>query len=215
MTYFVRAYLRASTKEQDAERAKKSLEDFAKANHLDICSFYIENESGAKLDRPELFRLLNDCKPGDILLVEDIDRLSRLNTKDWEKLKAVIKLKDVRIVAVNVPTTHTMIRSSVDDFDNRMMGAINDMLIEMLAAIARRDYDQRRERQAQGIAKAKDQGKFTGRKTDFEQYKSINKLLSSGHTYNEIVKLLNCSSRTISKAKKWASSEETTKLNKN
>lgn len=209
MTCFVRAYLRASTKEQDAKRAKKLLEDFAKTNHLDICSFYIENESGAKLDRPELFRLLNDCKPGDILLVEDIDRLSRLNTKDWEKLKAAIKLKDVRIVAVNVPTTHAVIKSSADDFDNRMMGAINEMLIEMLAAIARRDYDQRRERQAQGIAKAKAEGKFTGRKTDFELYKSINKLSCAGHTYKEIINLLGCSSRTISKAKKWAKGEIT------
>ena len=40
------------------------------------------------LSRPELFRLLNDAQPGDILLVEQVDRLSRLTTGDWEKLKA-------------------------------------------------------------------------------------------------------------------------------
>ena len=42
---------------------------------------------GAKLQRPELFRLLGDSKPGDILLVEAIDRLSRLTTADWLKLQ--------------------------------------------------------------------------------------------------------------------------------
>lgn len=209
MTYFVRAYLRASTKEQDAERARKSLENFAEVNHLNICSFYIENASGAKLDRPELFRLLNDCKSGDILLVEDIDRLSRLDAKDWQKLKSLIKQKDVKIVAVNVPTTHVSIKSSADDFDGRMMDAVNDMLIEMLAAGARRDYEQRRERQEQGIAKAKAEGKYKGRKTNYELYKSIVKLANSDHTYKEINNLLGCSSRTISKAIKWAKEEIT------
>ena len=201
MTVFVRAYLRASTKEQDAERAKKTLEDFAQSKNLDICNFYIENESGAKLQRPELFRLLGDCKPGDILLIEDIDRLSRLNAKDWEKLKQTIKRKDVRIVAVNVPTTHTAIKSSADDFDNRMMGAINEMLIEILAAVARRDYDQRRERQAQGIAKAKKEGKFKGKKIDEKLYRAIIRLSETGHTYQQIIDTLSCSSTTISRAK--------------
>lgn len=208
MTVFVRAYLRASTKEQDAERAKKTLEDFAQSKNLDICNFYIENESGAKLQRPELFRLLGDCKPGDILLIEDIDRLSRLNAKDWEKLKQTIKRKDVRIVAVNVPTTHTAIKSSADDFDNRMMGAINEMLIEILAAVARRDYDQRRERQAQGIAKAKKEGKFKGKKIDEKLYRAIIRLSETGHTYQQIIDTLSCSSTTISRAKKWSKEQK-------
>jgi DNA invertase Pin-like site-specific DNA recombinase len=41
-----------------------------------------------KLARPELFRLLCDAHPGDILLVEQVDRLSRLTAQDWERLKA-------------------------------------------------------------------------------------------------------------------------------
>lgn len=214
MAHFVRAYLRASTKEQDAERAKRSLEDFAEVNNLDICSFYSENESGAKLHRPELFRLLDDCRSGDILLIEDIDRLSRLNSKDWDKLKAVIKNKNVHIVAVNVPMTHSILNSSNDanDFDKRMIGAMGDMMIDMLAAVSRRDYEQRRERQAQGIVKAKAEGKFKGRKTDYDLYKSIVKLVKSEHTYKEIIKLLGTSSRTISKAKKWSEEQKSVKL---
>ena len=43
-----------------------------------IVGTYVENESGAKLARPELFRLLADSQPGDVLLVEQVDRLSRL-----------------------------------------------------------------------------------------------------------------------------------------
>ena len=57
---FVRAYLRASTKEQDARRAKEALRRFARERDLKIAAYYIENESGASLKRPELFRLLED-----------------------------------------------------------------------------------------------------------------------------------------------------------
>ena len=75
---FVRAYLRASTTEQDANRARDPLDQFAADHGLSVASRYVENESGAKLARPELFRLLADCHPGDVLLVEQVDRLSRL-----------------------------------------------------------------------------------------------------------------------------------------
>ena len=67
---YVRAYLRASTSEQDANLARAQVEAFAAEHHLQIVSWYTENESGAKLARPELFRLLADAHEGDILLVE-------------------------------------------------------------------------------------------------------------------------------------------------
>ncbi len=67
--------MRAST-EQDAARARGQVETFAADRGMQIASWYIENESGAKLDRPELFRLLADSHPGDVLLVENVDRLS-------------------------------------------------------------------------------------------------------------------------------------------
>jgi DNA invertase Pin-like site-specific DNA recombinase len=72
---FIRAYLRASTREQDATRARDELHQFAKDRGWTIAATYIENESGATLKRPELFRLLSDCQPGDVLLVEQVDRL--------------------------------------------------------------------------------------------------------------------------------------------
>ena len=70
---FIRAYLRASTDEQDANRAKDQLRAFAAERGLTVAAWYTENESGAQLARPELFRLLNDACPGDVLLVEESD----------------------------------------------------------------------------------------------------------------------------------------------
>jgi DNA invertase Pin-like site-specific DNA recombinase len=125
---------------------------------------YTENESGAKLARPELFRLLADSEPGDILLVEQVDRLSRLTAGDWERLKAELTARRVRVVALDLPTSWMMATNNSDEFTGRMFEAINGMLLDMLAAVARKDYDDRRRRQAQGQAKAKAEGRYkTGR----------------------------------------------------
>lgn len=177
-TNFVRAYLRASTAEQDASRALETIEAFARERGLIICSYYIENESGSRLDRPELFRLLRDCQQNDILLIEDVDRLSRLSGEDWNTLKKMIRQKDIRVMAVNVPTT--WINSGMSEFDSRLFAAINDMLLDMLAAVARRDYEQRRERQKQGIEKARKDGKYKGRKPNQARHDAIIRLIGVG-----------------------------------
>mgnify|MGYP003384512992 FL=1 len=75
-TFRTYAYLRASTKEQDAGRAKDALVQFANDHDLVISAFFAENESGATLQRPELFRLLEIAQKGDVVLVEQIDRKS-------------------------------------------------------------------------------------------------------------------------------------------
>jgi DNA invertase Pin-like site-specific DNA recombinase len=100
-----RTYLRASTEDQDARRAKDQVEAFAVEHGLNVVGSYAENESGAKLARPELFRLLADSKPGDVLLVEQVDRLSRLTDADWRKLRTELDARQVRVVALDLPTS--------------------------------------------------------------------------------------------------------------
>src|SRR6476619_2921150 len=173
MPMFMRAYLRASTNEQDATRAKDQLRAFAAERGLTVACWYLENESGAKLARPELFRLLADSQPGDILLVEQVDRLSRLTAADWEKLKTELTARRVRVVALDLPTSWMMATNSTDDFTSRMFEAINGMLLDMLAAVARKDYDDRRRRQTQGQAKAMAEGKYKGRPEDTERNAGI------------------------------------------
>ncbi|ELJ6237976.1 TPA: recombinase family protein [Escherichia coli] len=60
---FIFGYLRASTQEQDALRAKARLKDFAQQHNHRIAGWYVENASGAALHRPELMRLLQDAEP--------------------------------------------------------------------------------------------------------------------------------------------------------
>ena len=199
---FIRAYLRASTDDQDAARAKRPLLAFAKERGLKIAACYIENVSGASLQRPELFRLLGDSEPGDVLLLEQVDRLSRLTTSDWERLKGDIKAKGVRIVALDLPTSWMFLRASEDDFTSRMVGAINEMLLDMLAAIARKDYEDRRRRQAQGIARAKTAGLYKGRPENTEKNAAVTALLKEGKTWRQIQAMVPVSKATLAKLSK-------------
>lgn len=195
---FVRAYLRASTDRQDAVRAKQQLESFAAERGLSIAKFYIENESGASLKRPKLFELIDDAREDDILLIEQVDRLSRLDEADWDVLKATLKAKQVKVVALDLPTSWMM--TTTDQTTARMFAAVNAMMLDMLAAIARKDYEDRRRRAAQGIAKAKAKGVYKGRKEDTERNALIQRHLKAGQSsWKEIMELVGCSRGTVAK----------------
>ena len=199
---FVRGYLRASTDEQDASRAREALAGFAGERGLNIAAWYVENESGSKLARPELFRMLKDSRPGDMLLVEQVDRLSRLTSGDWEKLKAEIGSRRLRVVALDLPTSWMMATGKADEFTSRMFEAINGMMLDMLAAVARKDYDDRRRRQAEGQAKAKAEGRYRGRQEDTARNAGIATMLTAGLSWTAIQNATGCSRATIAKIAK-------------
>lgn len=174
---------------------------FAIANGIKISSWFMENESGSTLKRPELFRLLDIADPGDVLLVEQVDRISRLDNADWETLKSIISDKGIKIVSLDLPTSHTFLDLR-DGFTERMLSALNGMMLDMLAAIARKDYEDRRRRQSQGIARAKNEGRYRGRPENKVLQAKIDGLLKDGKSYSYIQDLLGCSRHTISKVSK-------------
>lgn len=200
---FIRAYLRASTSDQDASRAKSALVAFAADNGHKIAAFYTENESGTKLERPELFRLLEDSHEGDVLLIEQVDRLSRLSPDDWATLKAKIAAKKVTVVSLDLSTSHAVLQPTkdMDEFTKGMISAVNGMLLDMLAVVARKDYEDRRRRQAQGIEKAKVEGVYKGRQVNTDLRNRITTLLNDGKSIRAVAGLLDCSTTTVQKVK--------------
>ncbi|REC93393.1 recombinase family protein [Kushneria indalinina] len=207
---FVRAYLRGSTDEQDANRARGQLQNFSTQHGVQIASWYVENASGASIARPELSRLLNDAHDGDVILIEAIDRLSRLNHDDWRHLRGELNNKGLRVVALDLPTSYLALSLSgqaADDFTARILDAVNGMMLDTLAAVARKDYEDRRYRQQQGIEKARAEGKFKGRQKNLKLRQQIDQLLKSrhadgsGYSIREVAKVLKCSTNTVMSVK--------------
>ena len=202
---FIRAYLRASTKEQDATRAQESIEEFVNNSGHRIAATYTENASGATAERLELHRLLNDAQSGDALVVESVDRLTRLPRAEWEKLRAKIETKGIRVVSLDLPTSHKALSAGdADEFTSRMLDAVNRMMMDMVAAISRKDYEQRRDRQAQGIEKAKQRGVYRGRPADEELHQKIRELLSAGFSVRKAARHVGCAPSTVQRVKSLA-----------
>jgi DNA invertase Pin-like site-specific DNA recombinase len=203
----IHAYLRASTADQDANRAKQQLKDFAAQHGHPRALYYTENVSGASLQRPELFRLLEVAESGDVLLVEQVDRLSRLTEGDWQLLLSTIKAKGVKVVALDLPTSHMAMApaktdNTADAFTSRIIEAINAMLLDMLAAVARKDYDDRLRRQRQGITKAKEEKRYQGKSIDQNKHKRILACLAKGMSIRETAEATCTSTSTVIRAKK-------------
>ncbi|WP_017349817.1 recombinase family protein [Pantoea sp. A4] len=201
MTNLVYAYLRASTAKQDASRAKESLKAFARTHGLRIANYVTENASGAVLARPALMKLIDEAEPGDAILIESVDRLSRLNNDEWQKLRSIITEKRLRIISIDLPTSHQMVKTG-DEFTQAMLMAINGMMLDMLAAISRKDYLQRRERQAQGIAKRRETGKPMGRPVDEVRDRTVEAMLIAGRSWSQISEDVGCSRSSVSKVAK-------------
>ncbi len=107
-------------------------------------------------------------------------------------------------MALDLPTSHQFINTRSDEFTQRMLTAINSMMLDMLAAVARKDYEDQRRRQAEGIGKARMEGKYKGREPNPKLHEKITALLNAGKSYSDIVNLLGYSRSTISKVRKSA-----------
>jgi DNA invertase Pin-like site-specific DNA recombinase len=95
-----------------------------------------------------------------------------------------------------------MAAKAADELTERMFGALNAMMLDMLAATGRKDYDDRRRRQAQGQAKAKAEGRYKGRPEDTERNAGIANALAAGQSWGSIQAMTGCSRATIAKIAK-------------
>ena len=104
-------------------------------------------------------------------------------------------------MALDLPTSWKLAKDT-DEFTDRMFSALNDMMLDMLAAVARKDYDDRRRRVAQGQAKAKLDGRYRGRGENMKRNNLIGSMLNAGLTYTQIEEATGASRPTIAKVAK-------------
>ncbi|MEG3035608.1 MAG: recombinase family protein [Aurantimicrobium sp.] len=198
-------YLRASTKDQDANRAKVALELFAVEKGLSIVGVYAENISGTKLNRPELLTLLDTAESGDVLLVESVDRLSRLSQADWDTLKAAIKAKGLRLVVADLPTSHMLVEAK--GITGQIMDVINNMLIDLMATMARLDQEKRVERIKQGLENkrlADPEWKPAGKGRNAAKWEKVQDVMRKHPTMSadEVATLAGCGVATVYRIKR-------------
>ena len=186
-----RIYLRVSTEQQDLTR-QAAIIDSTRASGCYVAGVYREKASGARADRPELLRMIADLQPGEIVVAEKIDRISRLPLEEAERLVATIREKGARLAVPGVVDLSELV-AEAQGVARIVLESVQDMLLKLALQMARDDYEDRRERQRQGIAIAKQAGKYEGRKADTAMHDRIVALRKGGNSIANTAKLAGCS----------------------
>ena len=144
-------YARVSSKEQHLDRQLAALKGVDK--------LFTDKLSGANTNRPELQKLLAYIREGDIVMVTSLDLLGR-NNQDLTQIMNTIQNKGATLDVLNLP-------SMTGIADPNLRQLMTNLIIELYKYQAESERKRIIERQQQGIALAKQQGKYHGRKPQY------------------------------------------------
>ena len=195
-----RIYLRVSTDEQDLTR-QAEIEQRTRAADYYVAGVYREKASGARADRPELLRMIADLQPGEVVIAEKIDRISRLPLAEAEQLVGSIRAKGARLAVPGLVDLSDF-AAEADGVAKIVLESVQELLLKLALQMARDDYETRRERQRQGVQLAKASGKYGGRKSDAMTHQRIVALRQVGHTIQKTAELAGCSESQVKRI--WA-----------
>lgn len=178
-------YARVSTTDQNLDRQLDQLK------HVD--RLFQEAVSGVSKDRPQLKAMLDYIREGDIVVVTELERLGR-NNQELTEVMNQIQTKGATLEVLNLPT----LRGIEDDNLRRLL---NNLILELYKYQAQAERERIKERQAQGIAIAKTQGKYQGRKAlfteDDSRLKHAFELYLSGMSDKDVAGLTGINERTF------------------
>ncbi|KAA0940155.1 recombinase family protein [Sporosarcina sp. ANT_H38] len=143
----IKGYIRVSSESQNIARQEKSLKEAG------CTEFYTEKISGATTERPQLQLMLSELQEGDTVIIHELSRLSR-STKDLIGIVEVIQEKKAYLKSI----TDKWLDLSEDN-------PTGEFIFTMFSALAQFERKMGKQRQKEGIAIAKEKGKFKGRKT--------------------------------------------------
>lgn len=195
-----RLYMRVSTDEQDLKR-QDSIKETARIAGYYVAGIYREKASGARADRPELQRMIADLQPGEVVIAEKMDRISRLPIESANKLIDSIRAKGARLSVPGVVDLSELV-DGADGVTKIVLESVQSLLLKLALQIANDDYEDRRTRQRQGIALAQRGGRYTGRKKDDAMHDRVIAFRLSGYSIAKTAELSACSMAQVKRI--WA-----------
>ncbi len=163
-------YARVSTTDQDLTA------QLAQLQSAGVDRIFQEKVSGVKRDRPELARMMEQVRTGDTVVCCKIDRIAR-STRHLLEIVDTLTANGVTFKALNI--------------DLNTSTPTGKVMLTMLAAIGEFERGMMLERQAEGIAIAKEEGRYTGRKpTARAKAQQVHELLAAGQTREQVAREL-------------------------
>lgn len=144
-------YVRVSTVDQNEARQIEAMKEDG------VEKIYMDKRSGKDFNRPEYQRMIASLQKGDILVIHSIDRLGRNYEEIIDEWRKITKEIEADIVVQDMPLLNT---TQNKDLTGTL---IADIVLQLLSYVAQRERENIRQRQKEGIAIAKAQGKYKGR----------------------------------------------------
>ena len=142
-------YIRVSSKDQNPERQIRALQECQILQK----NMYLDKMSGKDFERPAYRKMLRRLRSGDILVIKSIDRLGRDYGEILEQWRLITKEKGAFIRVIDMPLLNTDC-----DRENLTGVFVSDLVLQILAYVAETERNFIRQRQAEGIAAAKEKG---------------------------------------------------------
>ena len=174
-------YVRVSSTDQNEARQVEKMREMG----IDERHIFIDKKSGKDFEREQYRAMMAMLREGDLVCIASLDRLGRNYRETGREWEVITKEKKAHILVLDM----------ADLLDTRkqtdLTGTlISDIVIKLLSYVAEKERESIRARQAEGIAIAKAEGKYTGRKTitvDKEQFEKLYSEVIRGERTNRYV----------------------------
>ena len=151
-------YQRTSTREQHLDRGIKEITEYCEQNRLELEKIFTDQQTGKNFNRPRYQVLKEDVlRSGDELIITEVDRLGR-NKQETLKELQYFRDHNVRVKILELPTTLMDISKLDNTMAQMLMETVNNMLIELYAAMAQAEIEKKEKRQREGIEAKKARG---------------------------------------------------------
>lgn len=194
-------YHRTSTREQHLDRGIAEINTYCEQNQLELEKIFTDQQTGKNFNRPRYQVLKEDVlRPGDELIITEVDRLGRNKAETLNELQ-YYRDNNIRVKILELPTTLMDISKLDNSMAQMLMETVNNMLIELYAAMAQAEIEKKEKRQREGIEAMKARGEWDnyGRPSivaDGNFAKEYQKVLSGEIRPFELMKKLGISKTT-------------------
>lgn len=153
-------YHRTSTREQHLDRGIAEISAYCESNGLELERIYVDQQTGKNFNRPRYQVLKEDVlRSGDELIITEVDRLGRNKRETLQELQ-YYRDNGIRVKILELPTSLMDLSKLDNNMAQMLMETVNNMLIELYAAMAEAEIEKKEKRQREGIQAKKDRGEW-------------------------------------------------------
>lgn len=193
----VRIYIKAAKNQEDIAQ-QEGLVMMVNAQGYAVSDIYLEQVKDGT-NRPALAKLLRELEPGEIVVFENLEHISRL---PMDKLEALLEGVRSKKASIAIPGLIDLEPDSCDQAEIKglVFRTRQELLQDVILYIARKEYGERRRRQMEGIERAKSKGNYKGKQANLEKHRRVLELRrTTNMTLKEIAEQVGLSTSMVPK----------------